>query len=212
MCKIAGQQIAVKLTTPGRHMVQNALAVLGAVHLSGGDLAKAAIALGNFTAGAGRGETKKLRFGDGEITLIDESYNANPASMAAAIDLLDAVPVSKGGRRIAILGDMLELGDHSQKLHAGLAEKIAESQIDEIYLAGPEMKALADVLTPDIVFDYCETVDDLEPVLMKAIRTGDALMVKSSNGSGFSKIVKALTEKFPLAEAQGDGPAVPEQE
>jgi UDP-N-acetylmuramoyl-tripeptide--D-alanyl-D-alanine ligase len=204
MCKIAGQKIAVKLGTPGGHMVQNALAVLGAVHLAGGDIAKAAIALGDFTAGKGRGETTRLRFGDGEITLIDESYNANPASMAAAIDLLDAVPVGRGGRRIAVLGDMLELGEHSQRLHAGLAEKIAESQIDEVFLAGPEMKALADVLTRDIVFDYCETVDELEPILMKAVRNGDALMVKSSNGSGFSRIVDIFLKKFPPIEALGD--------
>ncbi len=200
LCKIAGQQIAVKLGTPGRHMVQNALAVLGAVHLAGADLAKAAIALGDFSAGKGRGETKKLRFGDGEITLIDESYNANPASMEAAIDLLNAVQIAKGGRRIAVLGDMLELGVHSRKLHAGLAEKIAESQIDELYLAGSEMKALADVLPKDIVFDYCATVDDLKPILMDAVRPGDALMVKSSNGSGFSKIVESLVKKFPPVE------------
>lgn len=196
MCKIAKQQIAVKLRTPGRHMIQNALAVLGAVHLAGGDLAKAAIALADFSAGKGRGETRTLRVGDSEITLIDESYNANPASMAAAIDLLEAAPVGKGGRRIAVLGDMLELGEHSRKLHAGLAEKIAESQIDELFLAGPEMKALADALAPDIVCDYCQTVDELKPVILKAVRGGDALMVKSSNGSGFSKIVEALLEKF----------------
>jgi UDP-N-acetylmuramoyl-tripeptide--D-alanyl-D-alanine ligase len=117
--------------------------------------------------------------------------------MAAAIDLLEAAPVGKGGRRIAVLGDMLELGEHSRKLHAGLAERIAESQIDELFLAGPEMKALADALTPDIVCDYCQTVDELKPVILKAVRGGDALMVKSSNGSGFSKIVEALLKKFP---------------
>ncbi len=196
MAKIDGQDVAVKLGVPGRHMVQNCLAVLGAVHLAGGDLAKAALALANFSTAKGRGDVHKLKFGRGSITLVDESYNANPASMEAAIKVLAATPVAKRGRRIAVLGDMLELGDHSQELHAQMADILTGNSINMAFLAGPEMKALADAAGGEMPIQYRSTVDELLPVLMNAVRGGDALMVKSSNGSGFSKIVDAFVKKF----------------
>ena len=197
--RIDGQDICAKVGAPGRHMVQNALAVLGAAHLAGADLAKVALALSGIQAERGRGRRHTLVASAGTFTLIDESYNANPASMKAAIELLDATPVGPGGRRIAVLGDMLELGSHSAKLHGALAEIIAETNTDMVFLAGPEMKTLAEALPVDFHAEYRPGVEELLALVLKTVRAGDAVMVKSSNGIGFSRIVDALTKAFPAA-------------
>lgn len=194
---IGGQEIVVRIGAPGRHVAQNALAVLGAAHLAGADIARVAVALGTLSAEAGRGQRHVLRHPGGPFTLIDESYNANPASMAAALALLNATPVSGQGRRIAVLGDMLELGAHSAELHAGLAELIVGSGTATVFLGGPEMKALADILPGDIATAYRDDVDGLLPMLLGAIGPGDVVMVKSSKGIGFSKLVAAMLKKFP---------------
>ncbi|HEY4192671.1 MAG TPA: UDP-N-acetylmuramoylalanyl-D-glutamyl-2,6-diaminopimelate--D-alanyl-D-alanine ligase [Mesorhizobium sp.] len=200
--KIGGEEMIVRIGAPGRHIAQNALAVLGAAHLAGADVAAVALALGSLSAEAGRGKRHILRHPEGPFTLIDESYNANPASMAAALALLDATPVSGQGRRIAVLGDMLELGAHGPKLHAGLAEQIVGTGIQTVFLGGPEMKALADVLPGDIATAYREGADELKPVLLGTVGPGDVVMVKSSKSIGFSKLVEALLKKFP-AQAEG---------
>lgn len=195
--RIAGQEIVARIGAPGRHIVQNALAVLGAAHLAGADVAKVAQALGSLSAEPGRGRRHILLHPDGPFTLIDESYNANPASMTAALALLNATPVSGQGRRIAVLGDMLELGAHSAKLHAGLAGLIVGTDTSTVFLGGPEMKALAEVLPGDIATAYRTGVQELKPVLLDAVGPGDVVMVKSSKGIGFSKLVEALLKKFP---------------
>jgi UDP-N-acetylmuramoyl-tripeptide--D-alanyl-D-alanine ligase len=195
--RIAGEEIVARIGAPGRHVVQNALAVLGAAHLVGADVAKVALALGDLTAEQGRGRRHRLRVPGGTVTLIDESYNANPASMKAAMALLNATPVPGEGRRIAVLGDMLELGAHSAKLHAALAELIVGTGTRTVFLGGPEMKALADVLPSDVEAVYRTTVEELRPVVLDSLRAGDVVMVKSSKGIGFSKIVEALLKKFP---------------
>ncbi len=195
--KVLGQEVAAKIGAPGRHIVQNVLAVLGAAHLAGADVTKVALALEDMVPERGRGLRHVLRHREGPFTLIDESYNANPASMKAAMALLEATPVSGEGRRVAVLGDMLELGQHSAKLHADLAELVAENKADRVFLAGPEMKALAEVLPSSVHTEYRTSAQDLKPVLIKAIRPGDVVMIKSSKGIGFSKLVDALLEKFP---------------
>ena len=195
---IGGTEIVARVGAPGRHMVQNALAVLGAAKLAGADVARVAVALGDLQAEGGRGRRHLLARG---ITLIDESYNANTASMKAAIDLLDATPVAGKGRRIAVLGDMLELGAHSAKLHASLASMIEPTKIDAVYLGGPEMAALAAALPPQRLAAHLPDVEALKPVLLGALRPGDVVMVKSSKGIGFSKLVDAILKKFP-AESQ----------
>ena len=194
---IGKQEIVARIGAPGRHMVQNMLAVLGAAHLAGADVARVALALGDLSAERGRGKRHILRHPQGTITLIDESYNANPASMKAALELLNATPVAGDGRRIAVLGDMLELGAHSAKLHAALAELIVGTGTSTVLLGGPEMKALADVLPGDIATAYRPGVDELEPVLLETIGPGDAVMIKSSKGIGFSRLVDVLLKKFP---------------
>lgn len=195
--RIDGHEVAASIGAPGRHMVQNVLAVLGAAHLVGADLAKVALALADLSAERGRGKRHVLRHPKGPITLIDESYNANPASMDAAMALLNATPVSGEGRRIAVLGDMLELGDHSAKLHAALADLIVGTETRTVFLGGPEMQALADILPDDIKTEYRAGAEDLKPVLLSALKAGDVVMIKSSKGIGFSKLVDALLGKFP---------------
>ena len=195
--KIGGREIVARIGAPGRHMVQNALAVLGAAHLAGADVARVAEALGDLSAEQGRGRRHILPHPKGQITLIDESYNANPASMRAALALLKATPVPEGGRRVAVLGDMLELGQQSQKLHAALAEPVTEAGADLVLLAGPEMQSLAAALPAGTAVTLKGTAEELKPVLFEALKPGDVVMVKSSKGIGFSKLVDALLKKFP---------------
>jgi UDP-N-acetylmuramoyl-tripeptide--D-alanyl-D-alanine ligase len=196
---IAGREIEAEIGVPGRHMVQNMLAVLGAAHLAGADLDKVAAALGGLSAERGRGLRLRLTHPKGEFALIDESYNANPASMQAAIKLLDAADVENGGRRIAVLGDMLELGQHSQELHSALADVIADTRTDIVLLAGKEMKALAEKLPQGMRKQHRDNVEEIIPLLLKTVRPGDAVMVKSSNGLGFSRLVDALVRHYPAA-------------
>ncbi|WP_192180844.1 UDP-N-acetylmuramoylalanyl-D-glutamyl-2,6-diaminopimelate--D-alanyl-D-alanine ligase [Mesorhizobium amorphae] len=195
--RIGGQEVAARVGAPGRHMVQNVLAVLGAAQLVGADIGTVAAALANLSAERGRGKRHVLRHPKGQITLIDESYNANPASMQAAMALLNATPVSGEGRRIAVLGDMLELGDHSAKLHAALADLIVGTETRTVFLGGPEMRALADILPDEIDTEYRVGAEELKPLLLSALKPGDVVMVKSSKGIGFSKLVEALLGKFP---------------
>ena len=204
---IFGTPIAYKLGAPGRHIVMNSLAVLAAASLAGADLAVAALALGRLKAAAGRGARIPLGFPNGEALLIDESYNANPASTRAAIALLGQAAVGAQGRRIAVLGDMLELGDLGPRLHAELAEAIAANGIDLVYCAGPLMHALWQALPPGVRGGYAETAAALEPAVLGAIHAGDAIMVKASNGSKMGPLVKAMERQFPrpsaLAQAEG---------
>ncbi|WP_457150341.1 UDP-N-acetylmuramoylalanyl-D-glutamyl-2,6-diaminopimelate--D-alanyl-D-alanine ligase [Mesorhizobium sp. P5_C1] len=195
--RIGGHEVTARVGAPGRHMVQNVLAVLGAAHLVGADLDRAALALADLSAERGRGKRHVLRHPGGPITLIDESYNANPASMGAAMALLNATPVTGEGRRIAVLGDMLELGDHSAKLHAALADLIVGTGTQTVFLGGPEMRALAERLPGEIETEYRAGVEELKPVLLAALKPGDVVMIKSSKGIGFAKLVDALLGKFP---------------
>ncbi|TPL87517.1 UDP-N-acetylmuramoylalanyl-D-glutamyl-2,6-diaminopimelate--D-alanyl-D-alanine ligase [Mesorhizobium sp. B2-3-14] len=211
--RISGHDMIARIGAPGRHMVQNVLAVLGAAHLVGADLDKVALALADLSAERGRGKRHVLRHpggpisgraggptssqAGGSITLIDESYNANPASMAAAMALLNATPVTGEGRRIAVLGDMLELGDHSGKLHAALADLIIGTGTRTVFLGGPEMRSLAEALPDDVRTEYRAGVEELKPVLLAALKPGDVVMIKSSKGIGFAKLVDALLGKFP---------------
>ena len=205
--RIAGREVAYKIGAPGRHLVDNSLAVLLAADLVGADLALAALALTGFQAQKGRGARLKLVFGDGLITVIDESYNANPASMRAALTLLGAAELGKGGRRIAVLGDMLELGANSADLHRGLADPIAEQNIDKVYLAGPMMAALWQALPGNRRGAYASSSADLESGLIEDLKPGDAVMVKGSLGSKMGPIVEALKRRFPAA---GGGAAAAE--
>lgn len=196
---IGGRTVEVNLRAPGRHIAENAVAVLAAAHLAGADLDKVVAAFGGVSATKGRGQRHHLRIDGSAFTLIDESYNANPASMRAAISLLAAALPGEGGRRIAILGDMLEMGDHSAAVHAGLAEALKAAGIADIWLAGTDMAYLRDALGDEDQTVYRETADELTAHVLENVRPGDVLMIKSSNGTGFGRIVSALTTNFPAA-------------
>jgi len=196
---INGNVLDVRVGAPGRHIVQNVLAVLGAAALVGADMERVGAALSTLAPESGRGRRHRLAVGNGVITLIDESYNANPASMTAALELLRATPPENGGRRIAVLGDMLELGEHANRLHAALAGPIGESGAEIVLLAGTAMKALDETLPESLPHDHRASADELKPILLETVRGGDVIMVKSSNGIGFSRLVKAMLERFPAA-------------
>ena len=194
---ILGQSVTYKLGAPGRHLVLNSLAVLAAVALAGADLALAALALNNLKPASGRGARTVLRVPGGNALLIDESYNANPASMRAAIALLGQAPIGKRGRRIAVLGDMLELGASADELHRKLADAIKAAGVDLVFCSGPLMHALWEALPSRARGGYAEMAARLEPAVLGAIRAGDAVMVKGSLGSKMGPIVEALERQFP---------------
>ena len=194
--RILGAPVTYKLGAPGRHLVINSLAVLATATLVGADLALAALALAQLKPAAGRGSRVTLDLPGGAALLIDESYNANPASMRAAIALLGQAPVGPRGRRIAVLGDMLELGPQAAELHRGLADPILANAVDLVFCAGERMRALWDALPSERRGGYAEGTAALEAEVLTAIRAGDAVMVKGSLGSRTGLIVKALERRY----------------
>ncbi|MDB5508845.1 MAG: murF [Hyphomicrobiales bacterium] len=194
---IMGASLRYRVAAPGRHLALNSVAVLLAARAVGADLAEAARAMADFTAPKGRGERIMLRMRGGEATLIDESYNANPVSMRAALTLLaDAPKESMFGQRIAILGDMLELGPQAAELHAELAPFIAQLPIDVVHAAGPLMRHLHQALPEDKKGVYGRTSDEIAETLLASVAAGDVVMVKGSNGSRMGPIVAALKQRF----------------
>jgi UDP-N-acetylmuramoyl-tripeptide--D-alanyl-D-alanine ligase len=194
--KILGDEITFKVGAPGRHLVLNSLAVLAAVKLAGADLAKAGLALAALVPPSGRGRRLTLDLAGGKALLIDESYNANPASMRAALEVLSQARIGKRGRRIAVLGDMLELGPDAADLHRGLAESVIAAKVDVVFCAGPLMRELWGALPAAMRGGYADTSAELESEVVAAVRPGDAVMVKGSNGSRMAPIVKLLSERF----------------
>ncbi|MBA5777811.1 UDP-N-acetylmuramoylalanyl-D-glutamyl-2,6-diaminopimelate--D-alanyl-D-alanine ligase [Stappia sp. F7233] len=197
---IMGEEIAYKVGAPGFHYVKNSLAVLAAVKELGGDLALAGLALADMRAPKGRGAQTALRLPSGKATLIDESYNANPASMRAALRLLGETPVKAPGRRIAVLGDMRELGDAADGLHAALAEAVRSANVDLVYCAGPHMHSLWEALPTPMRGAYSEESKGLRPLLLNELRPGDVVMIKGSLGTRMGPLVDALTSEFPAAD------------
>jgi len=193
---VMGEKVTYKLGVPGEHMALNSLAVLATVKLLGADLARAAMALADAAPAKGRGVQERLQGAGGEILLIDESYNANPASMQAALGLLSNARVGKNGRRIAVLGDMLELGQFGPKLHAEIADHLESHKVDLVFAAGPLMKNLWDTTPPAKRGAYTETSAELNNILVSQLRGGDAVMVKGSNGSHMGLLVDSIRLKF----------------
>jgi UDP-N-acetylmuramoyl-tripeptide--D-alanyl-D-alanine ligase len=181
---ILGQPVEFRIGAPGRHIAANALGALLSVAAADGDVLNAAAALKEFSALKGRG----ARFAAGGVEVIDESYNANPASMVAALALLGGAP----GRRIAVLGDMLEMGPDAPAHHAGLAAAIEAERVDLVFLCGPLMKALWDVLPAQQRTAYAPSSAVLAPGVLSTLKAGDTVLVKGSNGSRMSVIIEAL--------------------
>ena len=201
--EILGTEITYKIGAPGRHLVLNSLAVLATVVLVGADLALAALALSEFKPASGRGAQIELELPGGSAFIIDDSYNANPASVGAALALLGQTPVGPHGRRIAVLGDMLELGSRGRALHRGLVADVNTNSIDLVFCCGPLMRALWQALPASRRGGYAENSAALEAQVLAAIRAGDVIMVKGSLGSRMAPIVKALQRLSVRQESSG---------
>jgi len=182
--------LSFTISQPGAHWVSNALAVLAAVEAAGGDLAAAGLAFADMGGLKGRGERRHVRIDGGEALLIDESYNANPASMAATLEVLGAEQVQ--GKRIAILGTMRELGPDSADFHAALAAPVEAAHVDYAILVGDEMEALADALGRDVPHALVADAKAAIGLAREKIAPGDAILVKGSNAVGLAALVDAL--------------------
>ncbi len=187
---VMGKIIDWRLCEPGEHWLSNSLCALTIVALAGGEIEAAASVISNFGALEGRGAIKEIITESGlSFTLVDEAYNANPTSVAGA---LEALKERDGGRKIAVLGDMLELGANENEYHAGLLGAINSAKTDKIYLCGPRMKYLWDVLPESVKGAYAPNSRELAPMVLNELAQDDVLMVKGSNGSHMNVIVAAL--------------------
>jgi UDP-N-acetylmuramoyl-tripeptide--D-alanyl-D-alanine ligase len=200
--RVHGRAMAFQVGAPGKHMALNALAVLAVAEALGADLALAGLSLADLTAGSGRGQRTELQVPGGVFTLLDESYNANPASMRASMALLGQIDVGLRGRRIAILGDMLELGPAGPDMHAGLAEAVVVHGVDVVFAAGPLMRSLWDALPAERKGAYAATSAELQPAVLAAMQAGDAVMIKGSLGSRMGPIVTALKSRYPVNQTE----------
>ncbi len=190
--RLLGRDLAFDLFMPSRALALNALAILAAVKLLDGDVSEAAARLSQYRPRAGRGTRDQIDVGGAKITLIDESYNANPVSMSAAFEVLAALEAPT--RRIAVLGDMHELGEDSVQLHRALADLVGRAKIDVVFACGEKMKYLYDVLPVSQRGGYAAEPRGLVEVLRKTLSTGDLVMVKGSHAAGLEVIVAALKE------------------
>ena len=193
---ICGHKMTYRIASPGRHLAINSLAVLAAVDTLGADLALGAMALGGWQPAAGRGRREILDTGAGGVTLIDESYNANPASMAAALETLAQAEIGRGGRRIAVLGDMLELGDRAPGLHRDVRDAVERAGCDLVFACGPLMQHLWQALPESRRGCYAPDAALLADPLCAALRAGDVVMIKGSLGSRLGPLVAAVRSHF----------------
>ncbi|MFW2851621.1 UDP-N-acetylmuramoyl-tripeptide--D-alanyl-D-alanine ligase [Sphingomonas sp. TX0543] len=186
--KVGERELSFTVSQPGQHWVSNALAVVAAVDAAGGDLGLAGLALGELGGLTGRGDRFAARVADGEVLVIDESYNANPASMAATLEVLS----NESGRHVAVLGEMRELGAGSDAYHAALAGPILAARVQAALLVGEKMAALAQALEGKVDFVHVPDAASALDRLKQVIAPGDVVLVKGSNGVGLSRIVAAL--------------------
>ncbi|WP_084863196.1 UDP-N-acetylmuramoyl-tripeptide--D-alanyl-D-alanine ligase [Salibaculum halophilum] len=194
--------LTYKLDTAGRHVAMNSLGVLAAVQALGADPVRAAMDLARWQPPAGRGTLETVTVDpalrDETLALIDDAFNANPASMAAAFEVLaaqapvDGVGRTRHGRRVAILGDMLELGPEEMAAHAALAEVPALAQADLVHCAGPRMRALYEALPDDKRGQWAETAEELAAHPARLVDAGDVVLVKGSKGSRIARVVDAI--------------------
>jgi UDP-N-acetylmuramoyl-tripeptide--D-alanyl-D-alanine ligase len=200
-----GREVQYRVGQPGRHLVINSLAVLAAAEALGADLGRAAADLADVPASKGRGERIRVPVEGGEIVIIDDSYNASPASMRAAFETLSQIRPQAGGRRLAALGDMLELGDRSAELHAGLAESLVENGVELVFTAGSQMDHLHSALPEARRGAHAADSKALAPLLCDAVQAGDVITVKGSLGSAMARVVSALRalEKHPTRAVNG---------
>jgi UDP-N-acetylmuramoyl-tripeptide--D-alanyl-D-alanine ligase len=187
------RELTFTISQRGEHWVSNSLAVLAAVEAVGADVAVAALALADMGGLKGRGERHRIELDGGSVLLIDESYNANPASMAATLRSLGQE--KEVNRRIAVLGPMRELGAHSDALHAGLAPAVLSAKVDRLILIGEEMRPLEQALDGAVEIEGAANVDEASEALLRLLRPGDAVLVKASNSVGLAKLVDRVVRE-----------------
>ncbi|MBB4659872.1 UDP-N-acetylmuramoyl-tripeptide--D-alanyl-D-alanine ligase [Parvularcula dongshanensis] len=192
---VAGREVSFVLSAPGRHQAVNATAVLAAALAAGADLDRVVRGLETFRAGGGRGARHEVTLGGARVTLIDESYNANPASMAASLRVLGEANPSDNGRRIAVLGEMRELGRDGAKLHAALAEPVQAAQVDLVHTAGEGMLALRDALPEAKRGVHAAAALSLADDLTSTFRDGDVVLFKGSNASRVGALLSELLSR-----------------
>ncbi|NBR11399.1 MAG: UDP-N-acetylmuramoylalanyl-D-glutamyl-2, 6-diaminopimelate--D-alanyl-D-alanine ligase, partial [Alphaproteobacteria bacterium] len=194
--EINGLPLAYRLGSPGKHLALNSLGILAVCLALGADLEAASRALADVKPPQGRGARLSWGEGNHRITLIDESYNANPTSMRAAFALLSSTEIGSKGRRIALVGDMLELGKDAEALHADLASSIQDLDIDLVYASGPLMRHLFDALPRAKQGAWFKNSQELAASFLDQIQPGDALMVKGSNGSRMRLVVDEIKTRL----------------
>ena len=190
--RIGAHRLTFKIGMAGRHWVGNALAVLAAVDAAGGDLALAGLALAELTDLPGRGQRLRVPANGGHAVVIDESYNANPASMAASLAVLGEIVPARAGRRLALLGAMRELGSLSDQFHAELAPHVVDAGVSAIILVGNEMKPLAAALARRLEVYHVNDAAAAELEVTKLLGSDDVLLVKGSNSIKLGDVVTAL--------------------
>jgi UDP-N-acetylmuramoyl-tripeptide--D-alanyl-D-alanine ligase len=186
----------LSIPVPGRHMISNAAAALAVVGLCGEATAPALSALAQFGAPEGRGETSRLGPPTKPLLLVDESYNANVASMTAALDVYAGIKPPGGGQKVLVLGDMLELGPQSPELHASLKDAVLAAGPTKIFLIGSSMSALANALAEAPVEAHALAIEDLQETILAGLAHGDAVMVKGSKGVRLAGLVQAIRDRF----------------
>ncbi len=190
--QIFGESITYRIGAQGRHFAHNSVGALAVVAVLGLNWRRGAAALAASTELAGRGAALNVEIGNRNFTLIDDAYNANPISVRAAIETLSERPLAQGGRRLAVLADMLELGADGEDFHRALADPILQSGIDKVYLAGRHMRALWDILPSRVRGGYALKAADLWIMLEPEIAQADVVLCKGSHGTDLHKVVAAL--------------------
>lgn len=200
---IAGTSISYRLGTIGKHWAVASLAVLGIVDALGGDLAKSAASLEYFSEPKGRGKITQLSVKGGQLTLVDDSYNASPVSVAGAISKMAELQKAQKEktRTLVVLGDMLELGETAEELHVGLVPAIINNQMDLVFAAGNFMQKMYDALPDTMKGAYRATSKELAPVVVQALKPNDLVLVKGSRGSRMDIVVEAIENTAENADA-----------
>ena len=190
--EIGGKRLRYRMAAPGRHLALNSMAVLAAAFALELDLDHALPAFGVVQALKGRGKREQLQIAGGALELIDEGYNASPASVRAALNLLGTLPTAFGGRRIAVLGDMRELGATAPQLHRELAPDLSAAKVDLAFLVGPHMQGLYDLLPAAMKGAHRATSDEMVQPLLAALKPGDTVLIKGSLGTRMAPLVEAV--------------------
>jgi UDP-N-acetylmuramoyl-tripeptide--D-alanyl-D-alanine ligase len=207
--EVNGTERLFRICAPGRHYAMNALIAMTAAEAAGADATRAALALSDWTPFQGRGTRERVTLSAADdlvIEMIDDAFNANPASVAAALEMLAAAEPEGRGRRIAVLGDMLELGPTASALHAAIADHPALARIDTVHTVGPLMQHLHAALPGQVRGRHTDTAEEMAADLPQSLRTGDVLLIKGSKGIKVSRVVDALRKLGQATVENGQGP------